>query len=275
MNLRVSACQILTYPDVGKSTQKIKEWIGRAAKDEKADVVSFPEAAICGYPCVDGYWDNADPDAFIAAEKEIVATAKEHNIAVTVGTANWEDGHVFNSILVIDKGGLVRGRYSKTHLAEKWPKPGKHLPVYEVAGVKSCFIVCHDVRYPELVRLPAIVGAQICYFATNESGLTHDYKLSAYRCMPVARATENGVFLVMANAPADAANITSSSQSHGNSKIIHPDGNILKEARYFEETLVTCDINLEDADRRIAERSVNDETILKDWMRKGAELVDG
>ena len=51
--------------------------------------------------------------------------------------------------------------------------------------------------------LPAIAGAQLCWFCSNESGLTFEHKLSAYQAMPIARATENSIFLVMANAPAN------------------------------------------------------------------------
>ena len=152
---------------------------------------------------------------------------------MVVGTAHWENGKVFNSVLAIDKDGTPRGRYSKTYLAEKWPTPGRKMTLMTLAGVKSSFIICHDVRYPELVRLPAIAGAQICYFPSNESGLLEEHKLSAYRAMPISRATENSIYLVMANAPADADNMRGASQSHGNSKIIHPNGNVLAEAGYF------------------------------------------
>jgi len=273
MQLRVAACQILTYPDVDKSVGKVVEWIERAAA-KGVDVVAFPEACLCGYPADASYWDSADPDEFMRAEERVVALAASTGIAVILGTVHWEDGQLFNSLLVIDKWGQVRGRYSKTHLAERWPVPGRRLPVYEVAGVKSCFLVCHDIRYPELVRLPAIVGAQICYFSSNESGLTQEHKLSAYRAMPIARATENGIFLVMANAPARPQDVSSPSQSHGNSKIIHPDGNVLAEAGFFDETLVVHDIEIDDATRAIANRSVTDETILRDWMTAGARLVE-
>ena len=92
--------------------------------------------------------------------------------------------------------------------------------------------------------------------------------------MPVARATENEIFLVMTNAPADPDDLHSSSQSHGNSKIIHPDGNILCEAGYFEESLVTWKIKLDEAARSFAKRSVNDDTIFKEWMKKGVELIN-
>jgi len=266
--LRVAACQILTYPDVEKSTKKILQWIETAAQDG-IDVIAFPEACLCGYAGGE-YWKTARPEDFKKGEDMVIEASKKLNIAVILGTVHWESDKIYNDLLVIDKGGLVRGRYSKTHLAESWPVPGKVLPVYKLAGVKSCFIICHDVRYPELVRLPAAAGAQICYFCSHESGLRHEYKLSAYRAMPIARATENSIFCVMTNAPADPRTLRG---SHGNSKIIHPDGNVLIEAGYFQERLVTANIKINDASGRIARRAAEDDTILKQWLNEGVKLV--
>jgi predicted amidohydrolase len=266
--LRVAACQILTYPDVEKSTKKMLRWIEAAAKDD-VDVIAFPEACLCGY-AGDEYWKTARPADFKKGEDIVTEASKRLNIAVVLGTVHWESDKIYNDLLVIDKGGLVRGRYSKTHLAESWPVPGKILPVYKLAGVKSCFIICHDVRYPELVRLPAAAGAQICYFCSHESGLKHEHKLSAYRAMPIARATENSIFCVMTNAPADPQTLRG---SHGNSKIIHPDGNVLVEAGYFQERLVTANIKINDASRGIARRAAKDDTILRKWLNEGVELV--
>lgn len=266
--LRVAACQILTFPDVAKSTEKVVSWIEAAAKDG-VDVIAFPEACLCGYASGD-YWKTARPDDFQKGERLVIEASKRLDIAVVLGTVHWESEKVYDDLLIIDKGGKVRGRYSKTHLAESWPAPGRTLPVYDVAGVKSCFIICHDVRYPELVRLPAVAGAQICYFCSHESGLSEEYKLSAYRAMPIARATENSIFCIMANAPADPKTLRG---SHGNSKIIHPDGNVLVEAGHFEERLVTANIRVSDASRLIARRAADDETILKDWLNDGTKLV--
>jgi predicted amidohydrolase len=266
--LRMAACQILTGSEVGKSTEKVLHWIEKAAADD-VDVIAFPEACLCGYAGGD-YWKSARPEDFEQGEARVIEAAKRLNIAVILGTVHWEGDGVFNDVLVIDKGGTIRGRYSKTHLAESWPTPGRVLPVYDVAGVKSCFIICHDVRYPELVRLPAIAGAQICYFCSHESGLRQEHKLSAYQAMPIARATENGIFCVMANAPAAPQTLAG---SHGNSKIIHPDGNVLVEAGHFEERLVTATIRIADASRSVAQRAVKDETILREWLQSGARLV--
>jgi len=68
-------------------------------------------------------------------------------------------------------------------------------------------------------------------------------------------------------------NINAPNQSHGNSKIIHPDGNILEEAGYFEEGLVSATINVGQATRNIAQRAAKDDTILKEWINKGVRLV--
>lgn len=266
--LRLAACQILNTPDVAASTKKVLQWIEKAAADD-VDVVAFPEACLCGYATED-YWKSARPEDFQAGEAQVIAASKRLNIAVILGTAHWEGRTIFNDVLVIDKGGVVRGRYSKTHLAESWPAPGRVLPVYEVAGVKSCFIICHDVRYPELVRLPAIAGAQVCYFCSHESGLREEQKLSAYHAMPIARATENGIFCVMANSPANRETLAG---SHGNSKIIHPDGSALLEAGYFEERLVAATVRIADATRWVAQRAVGDDTILKEWLQGGTRLV--
>ena len=273
MRLHLAACQILTGPDTEKSADKIIAWIHEAAQ-KGIDVVAFPEAALCGYAADPDYWRDVDPGAFARAEERIVEAVKGLKIAVVLGTVHWEGAGPLNSLLAIDKGGAVRGRYAKTHLAEPWPDPGRALPVYRLAGAAACFIVCHDIRYPELVRLPAAAGARVCYYCSNESGLLAEHKLSAYRAMPVARATENGIFLVMANAPANADALDSPSQSHGNSMIVHPDGNVLAEAGHFEETLVSCRVELDEATGAIARRAVEDETILRPWMRQGLDLVD-
>ena len=92
--------------------------------------------------------------------------------------------------------------------------------------------------------------------------------------MPIARATENGIFLVMANAPGNPRDLHAPSQSHGNSKIVHPDGNVLCEAGYFEERLVVAELDLEAATGAVARRAGEDETVLRAWMREGVDLVE-
>lgn len=275
-HLMVAAAQVSTSKDISNSTNLVLEMIDEAAEAD-VDIVGFPEGALFGYTGDARFWRTVAPEAFAAAERRIGRRCARRRIAAVVGSAHRVDGKWLNSLAIFDKKGQVKARYGKTFLAgERWCTNNRAaLPVVELAGTKCCFIICHDVRYPELVRLPAIAGAQLCWFCSCESGLSAEHKLSAYRAMPIARATENGIFLVMCNTPADSRNLHRRGTSHGNSKIVDPDGNVLAEAGYFDNGLVTANIDLSKADRKIARRSVNDPTIVGDWLgRAAADFIE-
>jgi predicted amidohydrolase len=272
--IKVGACQILTTENVYKNIKKIIAKI-KEAENQGIEIISFPEGALFGYCCDVDYWKNARLKWFQDAEQAISDTCKEHNIAAVVGSAHKEAENWLNSLAIFDRDGKLKYRYGKTFLAgEQWCINNKGaLPVVNLAGVDCCFLICHDIRYPELARLPSAIGAQICFFCSCESGLTSEYKLSAYRAMPISRATENGIYLVMANTPADPNDIDSASCSHGNSKIVHPNGNIMIEAGFFDQMIVSAEIDLTKADGGIAKRAVAEDTILHNWLEQGLKFV--
>ena len=272
--IKVAACQILTTEDVEANLNKIIEKLEECSQ-QGIEIVSFPEGVLFGYCCRADYWENIDPQVFAAAEAAISMVCKENNIAAVVGSAHKAEDNWTNNLAVFDRDGTLKTRYGKTFLAgEKWCVNNRGpLPIVNLAGVDCCFIICHDVRYPELVRLPAAMGAQICFFCSCESGLTVEYKLSAYRAMPISRATESGIYLVMANAPANPDNIQATGSSHGNSKIVHPDGNVLAETGFFNEEIVSAELDLSKATGGTAKRTASEETILRDWFQEGLKFV--
>ena len=153
-------------------------------------------------------------------------------------------------MLIINENGKVLGRYEKSWRAgEPHYEAGSGPVIFTVAGVEATVIICHDLRYPALTRLGVAAGAQIVFIANNESGITSEHKLLGYRSMQISRATENLVYSVMANAPADPENVRRGNCSHGNSKIVDEMGNIIDEAGVFEERLVTGVLDLEKASR--------------------------
>jgi len=272
--VKVAACQLLTGEDVEQNVLKVLEKLEACAKME-IQIVAFPEGCLFGYCCRSDYWEQMAPLVFKEAEAQIASACQKHKIAVIVGSAHHADGNWYNDLAIFDQQGVLKHRYAKTFLAgEKWciNNRGK-LPIVRLAGVDCCFIICHDVRYPELVKLPAAMGAQVCFFCSCESGLMAEYKLSAYRAMPISRATENGIYLVMANTPANPDDLRASNSSHGNSKIIHPDGNVIIEAGFFGDEIVTATLELSQAKGTMAKRTYNEETILRDWFRQGCEFV--
>jgi len=271
--VRVAACQVLTGPDPAAAAKTVVEWLKRAA-EEKIRLVAFPEGCLYGYTQDEKFWRRLKPAHLADAEAKVSRACRRLKIAAVVGSAHREGRRWFNSLAIFDqKGGLV-GRYSKIFLAgDKFCEPGTELPVYRILGIQCCFLVCHDIRYPELVRLPVIRGARLCVYCSCESPLTLEHKLSAYRAMPISRAAENGIWLVMANTPADPANMTGVGQSHGNSKIVDPDGNVVVEAGFFEQRLVWADIDPSRATAWVAHRVAQRPSPIRQWINAGAGLV--
>jgi predicted amidohydrolase len=81
----------------------------------------------------------------------------------------------------------------------------------------------------------------------------------------MARAVENRVFIVAANAPADPQDF---SGSHGQSRIVKDDGNVIKEASFFEEEILVDTLSVKPAK---LERPLKE--LMGDWWREGIELM--
>ena len=139
------------------------------------------------------------------------------------------------------------------------------MALFDLQGVPSTVIICHDERYPEFVRLPAIAGARVVYYISHESGMKNESKLPGYRAQMMARAVENQIFAVASNAP---GNVTDNSGSHGQSRIIKDDGNILAEASiYGDETIVqTLSIRPGRLTRPL-------EGVTGEWWKQGLEIL--
>ncbi len=207
----------------------------------------FHEGCLTGYPNREQL-EGLDFAMVRQAEIEICRLAKELNIAVLLGSTGQQDENYLNYVLVIDEQGRLLGHYDKTWRAgEPHYCAGQGPVVFTIAGVQATVIICHDLRYPELVRLSVAAGARIVFIANNESGITSENKLLGYRSMQISRATENLVYSVMCNSPADPQDIKRHNCSHGNSMIVDPLGNVIDEAGVFEERLVVAELPLEEA----------------------------
>jgi predicted amidohydrolase len=264
--LRVAAAQMRSTRDLAGNLRKISEILEKCAKDG-VRVVVFPECAVTGY--FDKTYMQSFTTAQLAdAERQICETCRKHNIYTIIGMPWRDQDKLFNSAVVISSSGAVLERYHKLQLAESWPIGGDHLSVFPIDGVPCSIIVCHDVRYPELVRLPVLAGSRVVFFVSHESGIDKETKIAPYRAQIQARAVENSVFVVQANAPANK----DTTGSHGQSRIIAPDGNILHEALMFSEEVVTATINSSEATGKMASMSVSRGT-LGDWWKEGISRV--
>jgi predicted amidohydrolase len=264
-SLRVAAVQMRSSRNLAENIAHIQKSLRQCGKDG-VRVAVFPECALTGY-----YGDlipKCSAEQLADAERQVARTCREVGIWTVLGTPYRSGGKLFNSAVVIDPAGDVLERYHKVQLAESWPEPGDHLSVFKVDGVPCSIIICHDERYPELVRLPVLAGARVLFYLSHESGIRAESKINPYRAQIQARAVENTVYIVHANAPANA----DASGSHGQSRLIAPDGNLLQEASVFGEEVVAGTFDLSKATADNAKRSLTRGPLTR-WWQEGVKQV--
>lgn len=263
--LKVAGVQMRSSRDLEANVAKTIGHLQDCAK-RGVEVVVFPECSLTGY-----YADviRASSRQPIEAAIQTVAEAcRENTIAAVVGTPTWEGDKLLNSAIIINAQGKIVERYHKIQLAEEWPTGGDHLAVFYLSGVPCSVIICHDERYPELIRLPVLCGARVIFYPSHESGIRYESKIGPYRAQIQARAVENNVFIAQANAPANP----DSTGSHGQSRLIAPDGNILKEASVFQEDVLVGEFVLSQATARNARQSITRGPFAK-WYEEGMKQV--
>lgn len=263
--LRVAAVQLRSTRGIDANVDRMIQHLQHLSA-EGVQVAVFPECAVTGY--FEDEATEATSDQLASAERRIASACRAAGIAAIVGTPYRDGEALYNSAVVIDSKGNVIERYHKVQLAEPWPTPGDHLSVFSIEGVPCSIIICHDERYPELVRLPVLAGARVIFYLSHESGIRQERKLAPYRAQIQARAVENSVYVVHANAPAN----DDLSGSHGQSRIIDPIGTILEEASMFDEECVRATLDLSRASAGNALRSVS-RGPLSEWWREGIRQV--
>jgi len=263
--LRVAAVQMRSTLDLATNVERTIAWLRKCAA-ERVRVAVFPECSLTGYS---NRAAELPADEVVQAEREVAAACRELDLYAVIGLPYREGEKLYNSASVITPEGKILERYHKVQLAESWPDAGDHLSIFRIDGVWCTIIICHDERYPELVRLPVLAGARVVFYISHESGLHAEHKLDPYRAQIQARAVENTVYVVHANAPANR----DTTGSHGQSRIIDPRGNLVgREASFFKEEMLPATLDLRRATAANALRSIQ-RGILRDWWREGIQRV--
>ncbi len=269
--LSVASVQFRSNHDMQDNVIRICEYIKYCA-NQGARVAVFPECATSGY-FTDDILAYKEQD-FLDAEKEMAAVCAEQKIFTVVGTPYFVEGVRYNMALVIDDQGKTIYRQAKIQLVggdTGWSAPGNRLGLFKIDDDTCSLIICHDSRYPELVRLPVIEGSHLIFYISNESGIKEEHKMDPYRAQVVARAVENNVYIVQSNAPQTLSPLEG---SHGQSRIVAPDGTLLTEASMMGEDVLIEVLDLNRSTGNLAKKSLR-AAFLKDWWEDGLGKIDG
>jgi len=244
--VRIALAQInVTVGGLHDNVEKISNWTARAVS-AGADLVTFPELAVCGYPPEDLLL-KAD---FLADNKtalqEIVARCR--GITALVGFAEQEGGKVYNSAALIHDGSLV-DVYRKTELPnygvfdeKRYFATGTKCLVFDLNGARFSVTICEDVwvvgSCPEQF---ARKNKAVATLTVNASPF-HAEKLGLRRRILARFAAATGTTVFYNNLVGGQDELV----FDGGSLVMSPSGEVLAQASRFEEDLLVMDFEVQD-----------------------------
>ena len=269
-SLRVAAVQMIFADSIAGNLEKIEHAASKTAADG-ADAVLFPECATTGYACDFG---ALKPAALRQALRAVAAVAARLRVNLLVGSPIFAGRRLYNALVVFDRRGRLVHTYAKCQLVDadrQWFTPGNSLSLFSLDGVPATAIICHERRYPELVRLPVMAGAKIVFHpnAGMDALAVSRTKRRGRDGIPL-RAFENAVYYVFANSVGPQGE---GKWSAGDSKIVAPDGSFLQLADNRRERVLVESLDLSRATRKYALDSLKHPSFLaKHWRRMVAEM---
>ena len=268
-SLRIAAIQMEISGDLSVNLDRILRGVSEA-KQAGARVVVFPETALSGFDSKTvGGLDWAQVRQ---AQGRIAEAARGHQAYVLYGCATESGrGKPYNSAILVGPDGGEVMRYHKM-VPESYFEPGDHLALFQIDGVPCTAIVCHDERFPELVRIPTLAGARVCFYIGYEvnSPKASRAKKEGYRAQLIARAVENNIWVVQSSGIGSPPG--SERLSLGNSIIVDPGGAVVAEAPELKEAMLAHDLQPQAARRTNAMESLGI-AVLAGWWRAATERL--
>lgn len=176
-------------------------WCARAA-EQRVELLVFPEYLMTRFEIDPQRFDaEAQPinGPFVLGMGELAAKYGMW-IAFTMNELNDAGGHPYNTAVIVDAEGQVRGSYRKTHLFDaSTDKESNRIaagdelfaPIDTPFG-KLVITICYDLRFPEVARKAALAGCEL--FINMAGWVAGEGKLEQYAALVAGRAVENEMF---------------------------------------------------------------------------------
>ncbi len=193
--LRIAlAQQDFPVGDVSGNTDKIIAVLHQVRQAKSADLVVFPELAMCGYPPEDLLFHAGLRRQLAEGLDRICAESGE--IGVLVGYPEFADQRIYNSVALF-AGGRQLANYRKCCLPnysvfdeQRYFTPGGGPVVVEFRGFKLGLGICEDIWQPGLPARSVAAGAELLLVVNGSPFETG--KQARREAVIAARAVETG-----------------------------------------------------------------------------------
>jgi predicted amidohydrolase len=197
--VRIAAAQTPEFREDVEGALAHAAEVAARAEAAGAALLCFPEGFLQGYLTEEEPARRQALDLGSAAFAAVLARFPRTGPVIVMGLIEVEDGRLFNTAVVMDRG-VLAGRYRKTHLlgGERCFEAGCESPVFEAAGLRFGINICHDTNFPEAARKVADGGAELIVCPANN--MLRRQTAAAYRDVHNAargeRCRETGLWLI-------------------------------------------------------------------------------
>ncbi len=161
----------------------------RQAADDGAQLVVFSELTLTTFFPRWFFDDEAELDWYYETEmpgpdtQRLFDEAKKLGVGFQLGYAELtEDGHRYNTSILVERDGSIVGKYRKVHMPghedhEPWREfqhlerryfeSGDEFPVFRAFGTIVGMAICNDRRWPETYRCLSLQGAELVLIGYN------------------------------------------------------------------------------------------------------------
>ena len=261
--LKAGLVQITCTSNKTDNIQKSISEIKRCAA-AGAELVVLQELHCSRYFCQTedtGMFDLAE--TIPGASTEIFSkTARENNVVLV--TSLFEKriaGLYHNTAVVFEKDGSIAGKYRKMHIPDD---PAYYEKFYFTPGdlgfnpIKTSvgnlgILICWDQWYPEAARLMTLAGADLLIYPTaigwesTDSQQEKNRQLDAWMISQRGHAVANGLPVISVNRTGfepDPSGVTNGILFWGNSFVVGPQGEIIKQFSAESEQTEVVDVDL-------------------------------
>ncbi len=231
--------------DLEGNAARIVDWIGQAS-DIEADIVTFPELALCGYPPEDLLLKPRFIERNLEILREVAAAVT--GITAVVGFVDQRDGIGIYNAAAILKDGQTAGVYHKICLPNygvfdevRYFQVGTLSTRIEIGDAGVDLSICEDIWYPDgpVGQQAKVAGAEV--LINISSSPYHAGRRHEREAMLRARATDHMAYVAYNNMVGGQDELV----FDGDSLVFDENGNIVARGAQFEEDLVVVELDLE------------------------------
>ena len=242
-NIRIAAAQTLEYrEDVDAALVAALDFAARA-EAAGARLLCFPEGFLQGYLTNETAARRVALDLSSATFAAMMNRFPGSGPVLVMGLIEIDNGQLFNTAVVIDRGALV-GRYRKQHLlpGEAAFQPGTTTPVFEIDGLRFGINICSDTNFPAAARSVADLGATLLVCPANN--MMPRQRAETFRDVHNAvradRCRETGLWLVSA----DVTGERDGRVAWGPTAVLSPQGRVVAQLPLDQPSLLLFDLPL-------------------------------